>query len=204
LPPAGGMTVQLHESLANNAVDRMNFGGRTLTQTELGEEIKAAVASLTGRPVEPTPPPTDEEAEEDTLYFTFEETDPVRVQFQEGRILLTLRTAFTVLDDEELDDNGEPKRTEVPPREVTIELVPKLTSEALTISVGQVEVTRVKGTPAALAQTRVITDRLNEAKERPPRVIENRFPVERDEQPTLILGMKSFTARNGWLAIDMQ
>ncbi len=50
--PMSGFSIQLHESLVNNALDRMRIAGRTLTEEELQHEIERAISDILGRPFE--------------------------------------------------------------------------------------------------------------------------------------------------------
>ncbi len=83
-PPAlmttsSGFMVQIHESLINNAIDRLNLAGRTLTESELKEEIELTITDLTGRPFEfkEKEPAVDEPEEESDPDLTPEEIDDI-------------------------------------------------------------------------------------------------------------------------------
>lgn len=64
-PPSSGFAIQIHESLLNNALDRLDLAGRTLSESELKSEIEATISDITGKPFsfkaedEPTAPESD-------------------------------------------------------------------------------------------------------------------------------------------------
>ena len=49
LAPSNGFMAQIHESLINNALDRMDLAGRTFSEDELKIEVESAISDVLGR-----------------------------------------------------------------------------------------------------------------------------------------------------------
>ncbi|HEX5104694.1 MAG TPA: hypothetical protein VFV87_12825 [Pirellulaceae bacterium] len=76
------LSVQVHESMLNNVLEKLNLHGRRIELRELFKEITTRFNR------EPIPIPEDLPEE---VYVTFADEDPVRVDCQEGRVRLTIR-----------------------------------------------------------------------------------------------------------------
>ncbi|WP_425616665.1 hypothetical protein NA78x_000317 [Anatilimnocola sp. NA78] len=76
------LSVQVHETAFNNILDRLNLAGRRLELRELYKEVTSIFTK--------DAPPPPEDLPED-VYVTFMQTDPVRVDCDEGRVRLTIR-----------------------------------------------------------------------------------------------------------------
>jgi hypothetical protein len=76
------LSVQLHESAFNNALENLELEGRKVELHELFTE-------MTNR-FDPTPDPVPEELPED-VYVTFADEDAVRIDCQDGRVRLTIK-----------------------------------------------------------------------------------------------------------------
>lgn len=77
------LSVQLHESLANNILEQLHLAGRRARLSDLYREITA----LFGKQIDPP------EDLPDNILVHFAEEQPVRVRFDEGRVFLTLNFA---------------------------------------------------------------------------------------------------------------
>jgi len=77
------LSIQIHESAMNNALEHLGLQGRRVELRELYKEITARFSQ--GKAL--TPP---DDLPED-VYVTFAEKDPVRVDCQDGRVRLTIR-----------------------------------------------------------------------------------------------------------------
>jgi hypothetical protein len=107
LTASSGFTVQIHESLINNAIDRLNLAGRTLTESELKEEIELTITDLTGRPFafKEEQPAVDEPEDDSAPDLSPEEIDDDSADDNGDG------------DDAEPDDNsGEPGPILIPPQ----------------------------------------------------------------------------------------
>ncbi len=77
------LSVQIHESAMNNVMEHLELQGRRVELRELYKEITARFSQ--GKAL--TPP---DDLPED-VYVTFADEDPVRVDCQDGRVMLTIR-----------------------------------------------------------------------------------------------------------------
>ena len=77
--------MQVHETALNNILDRLNLAGRRIELRELYKEVTAIFNKN-------APPPPDDLPED--VYVTFMESDPVRVDCEDGRVRLTIRMAL--------------------------------------------------------------------------------------------------------------
>ena len=74
---------QVHESALNNAIQRLEFDGRTFTMPELGKQIAAKAG------VEPW----ENDPDIEDVSITFAPRDAVSVQFHDGQVAITLKIA---------------------------------------------------------------------------------------------------------------
>ncbi|HEX6984328.1 MAG TPA: hypothetical protein VF170_03075, partial [Planctomycetaceae bacterium] len=102
-----GFTLQIHESLLNNAADRWGFAGRTMTDDQVEAELRRWFEELTGRRVEPS---RDEDEDREPTTLVFSETDPIRFEIEDGAVILILRAGLVQEDGEEIP----PQIVEVP------------------------------------------------------------------------------------------
>ncbi|MFK7821283.1 MAG: hypothetical protein AB8G99_21390 [Planctomycetaceae bacterium] len=75
--PSNGFMAQVHESLINNALDRMNLAGRTLDEDELKAEIETAISDVLGRNFAFKTDDADAEEPEDVPELNELDDDPV-------------------------------------------------------------------------------------------------------------------------------
>lgn len=82
--PQGSMiSVQLHESALNNAIEGLQLAGQRIELTELYRKI-SRLANAADQPVElPEELPRN-------VYVTFVDQDPIRVRFRDGRLHLSI------------------------------------------------------------------------------------------------------------------
>lgn len=76
------LSVQVHESMLNNVLDKLNLHGRRIEIRELFKEI---TGRFNREPVE-----MPEDLPED-VFVTFADEDPVRLDCQDGRVRITIR-----------------------------------------------------------------------------------------------------------------
>ncbi len=74
-------SVQLHETVLNNGIQRLQLAGRTFTLPELADHIAARLSC---------PPPWDTAPENENVKITFTRKDPVVVRCEDGQVVLTL------------------------------------------------------------------------------------------------------------------
>lgn len=130
---AEGAAVQMHESGLNNAIDALGFQGRSVAEKDFLKELEAALTDLFQREIklsdgEPEPAPAGEEPEPPTV-FVFSKTDPIRVRFDNGQIVLTLRTG--------VQQEG---REEIPEQIITIPISMSLADGKIVLDPGSIKV----------------------------------------------------------------
>ncbi|MBU4272463.1 MAG: hypothetical protein KKA28_11440 [Planctomycetes bacterium] len=74
-------SVQLHETVLNNGIQRLQLAGRTFTLPELADHVAARLSC---------PPPWNTIPENEDVKITFARKDPVVVRCEDGQIVLTL------------------------------------------------------------------------------------------------------------------
>ncbi len=74
-------SVQLHETVLNNGIQRLQLAGRTFTLPELADHISARLSC---------PPPWETAPENQDVKITFARTNPIVVHCEDGRAVLTL------------------------------------------------------------------------------------------------------------------
>ena len=78
------VTLQIHESVLNNGIQRLQLAGRTFTLPELSKHVAERLNC-------PAPWPTN--PENDDVTITFAQRDPIVVRCQDGQVVLTLSFA---------------------------------------------------------------------------------------------------------------
>eukprot|EP00913_Durusdinium_trenchii_P005630 g5248.t1 len=93
--PGPGLTVRFHESVMNNAVDKINLAGRKMTSEEIKEEVRNSISDFLGdnydpeleksgaQPMNKKKPSTDK--------FVFDANDPVRLRIRNGQLNVVIR-----------------------------------------------------------------------------------------------------------------
>lgn len=78
------LSLQIHETALNNAIDHLNLGGRRVELMELYREMNDRFQ------VEKKEVETPDDIPED-VYVTFQEEDPIRIDCEDGRVRITIR-----------------------------------------------------------------------------------------------------------------
>ncbi|MEX0701287.1 MAG: hypothetical protein WD069_04255 [Planctomycetales bacterium] len=193
LTPGAGVTLHVHESLANNSFDRMNIAGRTMTEQELVAEFERFLGLIAGRTIDLD---TDDQpaSEEDPAEFIFAETDPLRVRFEGGVVSLTLKAGLR-----------RPGEEDIPTQEVTVPLRYTLRGNEIVVTRGTVAVAPV-GRPPNLAvqvvRAGVMRDKIQRAI--PERTRDRQVKLEREGEATVMLFVTQLEPRGGWLTLSLK
>lgn len=99
--PGWGLTVKVHESAMNNAFDRLNIAGRTMTREELTDEIEKSISDMLGREKVP-PAPGKAPKPKDDDKFVFDSKDPIRFRVRNGALNITIRAGLRPVGKEEI------------------------------------------------------------------------------------------------------
>ena len=192
-PPAAlvakGAAAQIHQSALNNSIDALGFQGRAVPEKDFVTELEAALSDLFQREIkltngEPTPPAEGEEAEPPTI-FLFSKTDPIRVRFDNGQIILSLRTGIR-----------QEGKEEIPEETVTIPIAMSLQNGKVVIEPGNIAVT---GRPTRSVQIKRVLARRIVRKELSPTV-----DLQAAGDKTLPVTITNIQLADGWLTAEME
>ncbi len=189
-----GLTVQVHESVVNNSLDRMDLKGKTLAGDELAGEFEKRLSTLLGRPVKLPAAPAEPDADKVPLTLIFDATDPIRIRFDKGLLYVIVRAAFK--------RNGE----EIPAQTITAQIKLSIKGDKLIAERSAIEVSPVvRPTGGGIAQqiTRagVIKKKFEQAL--PVREFDRSIAITRDKS-TVKTSLTQILALDGWMTILFQ
>jgi hypothetical protein len=146
---AKGAAAQVHETALNDAIDALGFQGRDVPEKDFVTELETALGELFQREInltddEPEPTPEGEEPEPPTV-FNFSKTDPIRVRFEKGQIVLVLRTG--------VQQEG---REDIPEQIITIPITVSLQNEKVLLEPGNIGVASREEADRRKQQTRAV------------------------------------------------
>ncbi len=197
-PASGDAVLQVHESLINNALRRMNFAGRTMTDDEVRKELERFLSMVAGKEVklqlkEPGDKKETESAGEPRA-FIFAKEDPIRVEFEEGEIRLILRAGF----EQEGKEN-------IPLQQVTVPLVYRVEKDHILVERGNVSVAPVEKPQSVSTQigyAGVIRKKIEKSIANRER--ERVVTIEREGKPTVTANVVEVKALSGWLILRLE
>jgi hypothetical protein len=187
-----GVTILLHESMMNNAADRLDVKGQTLTDEQLKTRLEQTLTKLLGREVKfKNDKPAD--AEESAKSLVFAQNDPIRFQVSDGALNITLRAG--------LKQEG---KEEIPTQSITIPLKFSVNVKNVVIEPGGVSVSAVEKADNAAQQgvrAGVIKKKIEAAF--PRREIDRVALIERDKTKVKV-AVTRIKALDGWLSITFE
>ncbi len=188
-----GASVHMHETLLNNAIDRMNLGGRKFTEQELAKEILNGLSVLFGREFKIGEKKADD-AKPDSTKFVLPAKDAFRIRFENGQVVLVIRTGL------------EPEGSEpVPTQEITVPIAVSLEAGSVKLEAGQVTVTPVEAVANPLTQrarSAVVTSKIQ--KSLPTRTVKGAFDLKHDDGSVAQVAIRQLKANGGWLSIVLE
>lgn len=179
--PSRGVIVHVHESLLNNAVDRMKLAGRTMTNDQIREELERFASALSGREVK-FEKQAEASEEDKASSLIFAEKDPIRVRIDGGNVILIIRAG--------IKQEG---KEDIPEHLITVPLSVSVKGDKISIERGVVQVS-----PAGIragVMRRKIENSL------PTRERERVVKIAREGSPEIVLNVTSLKALNGWLCV---
>jgi len=201
LPLGSGAALHLHESLLNNALSRMNFAGRTMTDDEIREELERFVSVIAGKEIsfdseadassETAAADEQPPAEEGAKALVFADKDPVRVRFEGGVIELIIRAGFVR---EGQDD--------IPAQVVTVPLTYTIDGDKAIVKRGRIRVSpigAVESTTKQIAFAGIIGRKMERSI--PDRTRDTNIDIERTDQENVTIAITDIKALNGWLTV---
>ena len=205
--PGSGAAFQLHESYLNNAINRMNIAGRTMGNDEVRAEFRRFAETLTGRPMqsggsgrvvtlEEPGENADEESDEEVkdAKFIFDADDPIRVQVDDSRLTLILRTGLKL----------EEGKDDIPQQIIEIPMDVTQSGSFVTLRPGTISVTPVERPRSRfrqIAQANVMRNKIRDTL--PARRADLRFNFQL-EKKRLALALQTLDLQNGWITGTLQ
>lgn len=195
LQAGDGASVQLHQSVFNLMLGGLGLQGRVIDENELTGEIEKALSELLGREIslgkaeaEATAAKDDEEdADSRQTSFVFSDTDPLRVQFNDGEVSILIQTGIR-----------QEGRSELAVHTIVIPIEIGLTEAGIELSPQRV---RVLSAPITVANQlrKVIGSRIEEQQ----LVATLNLPVADGETPKSIT-VTDLQVQDGWLMLSIR
>jgi hypothetical protein len=178
----------------NNAADRLELAGKTMTEEELNAKLEANFSKLLDKEVKikkDDKPASEEDTGPKTLVF--DKSDPLRVQIVDGSVIMTLRAGFK---QEGKDD--------IPTQIVTVPMSFSVNTKSVVIEPGSVSVASAepaedKGKQFAAAG--VIKKKIETAF---PRKEVDRVSYVPVEKRKVLMAVTRIRALDGWLSITYE
>ncbi len=187
--PKGGISLQIHESLLNNAIDKMALRGEELTQKQVIEEFEESLSFLLGKDLNLA---SDEEDKKDEkpIKYVFDKDDPIRFKIDNGELRLSIKAGFKQEGEED-----------IPTQTITIPLSLTVKGANIELKRGTVE---VAGSRLNIARTAVIRQKLESAIK--DRTIDGNIDVKSKEKgkKDIALKVNSIDATDGWLTVTIK
>jgi hypothetical protein len=190
-----GATILVHESMINNATDRMELAGKTMTEDELQAKLEGDFSRILGREVKFKKKEKTEQSEEDQgpKTFVFDKNDPIRVTVADGKLTVTLRTGF--------QQEG---KEDIPTQIVTMPVGFSVDLKNVVIEPGEVSVAGAEKAESAakqLARAGVIKKKIGSAF---PRSEVNRVRYVTVGNKKVLVAVTRIRALDGWLSITVE
>ncbi len=193
-PAADAATIEVHESLLNNLFDRVGIAGKTLTEDQVSRLFADYFEMVFNRRFDSIEN-KDKQYEGDGTSLVFSAEDPLRVRFEGGAVMLTIRAG--------LKRQGE---EDIPTQEINVPLTyrmegDKIIAEAGDIGVSPVE--RPESIQLQLARAGVIRQKIAQAL--PRREIDTDVNLTNDETGKVtVLNVTDVSFLNGWLRVVLK
>lgn len=194
-----GIAIHLHESVMNNALDRLKLGGRELTETELAAEIEKMISTLIGKDFSFPEPKKEENSDEEENgkeppTFVFEKDDPIRISARGGELAITLRIGIK-----------QPGEEDIPAQIITVPLTFNLAGDNITVQNDQIEVApvdRPKSVATQIVRAGVVRKKIGGSI--PSKPLKRSFDVKLDKKRQLKLSVAQIKPLGGWLSIVIE
>lgn len=189
-----GATLLMHETAVNNAIDRMELAGQTLTEPQLREKMEKFLSKALNKPVklEAPPKPAGDAADEDSGPSTimFAAADPIRVQFENGELTLVIRAGFK---QEGKDD--------IPTREISVPITFEVKDNKIIVSRGNVSVAAADGEGGGIAINGVVRKKIQSAL--PDREVDGKVELK-GPKSTVVTNVSAIKLTDGWVHISVK
>jgi len=189
-----GLTILVHESLMNNAADRLELAGKTMTEEELDAKLEANFSKLLNKEVKikkDDKPASEEDTGPKT--FVFDKSDPLRVQIVDGSVIMTLRAGFK-----------QEGKEDIPTQIVTVPMSFSVNMKNVVIEPGSVSVAaaeKAEDPGKQFASAGVIKKKIETAF---PRKEVDRVSYVTVEKRKVLMAVTRIRALDGWLSITYE
>ena len=194
--PPTGFVVAMHESLFNNSIDRLKFGGRTIAEAELKTELEKSFEELLGRPLNAAKKISDgAPPSNDPATFIFPEHNPIQFRVDNGQLTLVIHAGLKQKDGEE----------DIPTQEITVPLSFKTVGKDLVIESGTVGVSPMEApkSPALqIARSGVVRTKIQNAL--PTRKFDRFVTIDKGLQTPVTVGVSAVKAAGGWMVVSFE
>jgi hypothetical protein len=193
-PPGWGLTLKVHESAMNNAFDRLNIAGRTMTREELTDEIEKSISDMLGRkPVPPAPGKAPKPKDDDK--FVFDSKDPIRFRVRNGSLFITIRAGLRPVG-----------REPIPTQVVTVPLDISVVGNQVEVKRGTVVVApaeKPENAATQIVRAGIMRKKIEDSM--PNKMLKRTVSVKAGvgEKP-LVLTITRISAVNGWMTMWAQ
>jgi hypothetical protein len=190
-----GATLLMHETAVNNAIDRMELAGQTLTEPELRAKMEAFFSKALNREVKlkaPPAPAAEENAEVDDKgpsAIIFSTVDPVRVRFENGEMVLVIRAGFK-----------QEGKEDIPTREITAPITYEVKGKTLFATRGNVRVVAADGEGGGIAINGVVRKKIQSAL--PDRQLDSKVELKGPKN-TVVTNISAINMHAGWVSISV-
>ncbi|MDB5391301.1 MAG: hypothetical protein JWM11_6947 [Planctomycetaceae bacterium] len=192
------LVYQMHESLINNFLDRLDVAGKTMNEEQLRSLLQDKLSKLLGKTVtfskKEATPATDDAKQPKAFIFT--DKDPIRLKVADGKVNLILRTGF---------QRDEAQGGNIPPQIVTVPLSFKVEGEDVVITRGDVLVDAVdapENVAEQVARAGVIKKKLENSI--PSKKESRTMKVDKPEGDPVNVNILEIDANDGWVTIRLQ
>ena len=188
-----GVVIHLHESLLNNSLDRLDLGGQSLTEDELGAKLADSFETLLGDKID-LGGNGEEKTDSDPTKFVFTKEDPIRVNIENGELVLILRMG---LQPEEGDA--------IPTQIISVPLTFNVVDDGIEISAGTIGVAPAEAPEnrfAQIARAGVVKAKIEKAL--PNRKVDRAFKLDRGNGGPVTLAITQIKRNAGWLSVVIE
>ncbi len=192
-----GARLILHDTVVNNTIDRIGFAGKTMSEEELRHHVEQFLTKALARefkfraPSEVAPKADAEQDDEDRVpaKIAFAKEDPIRVQFQNGQLLLVIRAG--------LEREG---KEPIPTQEISVPLTIAVEKGQIAITRGDLEIVGIDGDLSGV-QRKVIINKMSAALPDRKTSATIKIPGASRDVETLV---SSIQVVNGWIAVSLK
>ncbi|MBM83185.1 MAG: hypothetical protein CMJ78_21705 [Planctomycetaceae bacterium] len=191
-----GLVLQLHQSLLNNALDRMDLAGKSLDEAGLKAQLEKAISTFLGREYQfPAPQVAEgEDVKQDKTLFVFPKEDVLRIQLSAGELLLTLRTGLK-------PEKGE----EIPTQRITVPIKFAVDGDSIVAERGKVSVAPVEKPSSRfkqIARAGVVRKKVEAAL--PKRTLDRHFSIDLEGKEPVKISLTQIDVSNQWLSLVVE